>query len=100
MSELSKHNYLVLWQIFFLPPPFFLQNLQLTYKVKVTSFKYLSPKCIPVTFSFFIEMHVPNRESEWLCICVFKDVDFIFISTIFLLDFGTVPTVWCFLFFC
>ena len=37
-------------------------------------------------------MHVQNQESELSCICVLA-------STIFLVDFGNVPTVWYLLFF-
>ena len=47
--------------------------------------------------SHFIEMPVPSHESERSCICVLG-VD-VFLSTIFLLDFWTVPTEWYFSFF-
>ena len=46
----------------------------------------LTPPC-------FIEVSVSNQESEWLCICVLG-VSSLPIYTIFLLNFGNVPTVW------
>ena len=40
--------------------------------------------------------YVPSQESEFLCICV--RVCIFSLSTIFRLEFGTVPTVWYFVF--
>jgi len=48
---------------------------------------------------FLIEMPVPSQESEWSCICVLVAL-ILPLSTIFLLDYGTVPNAcFCFLFF-
>ena len=44
-----------------------------------------------------IEVPVPSQESEWSCICVLE-LSIFPLSTIFLLDFGTVPTVVFFVF--
>ena len=44
---------------------------------------------------FFIEVSVPSQESEWSC--MFAAI--LPLSTIFLLDFGTVLTVWYILFY-
>ena len=41
-----------------------------------------------------IEVPVPIQECEWSCMCVRG----IYFSMIFLLEIGTVPTVWCFFF--
>jgi len=49
-----------------------------------------------LTPPLFIEVPVPSQESEMPCTCIWG-IDFI--STIALLDFGNVPTVWYFLFF-
>jgi hypothetical protein len=46
-----------------------------------------------LTLSLFTEVFVPSQESEKSCICVLE-VSILPLSTIFLLDFGTVPTVW------
>jgi hypothetical protein len=43
----------------------------------------------------FIEMPVPSQEIEGSCICLLRVSIFSF-STIFLLDFGNVPTVFLF----
>jgi hypothetical protein len=41
---------------------------------------------------------VPNQENEWLCVCVLAiDIDFASFYD-FLLDFGSVLTVWYFFF--
>jgi hypothetical protein len=48
-----------------------------------------------LTPTLFIEMSVPSHESEQSCICVLG-VSIMSLSGIFLLGFGTVPTVWCF----
>jgi hypothetical protein len=41
---------------------------------------------------------VPNQENEWLCVCVLViDIDFASFYD-FLLDFGSVLTVWYFFF--
>ena len=47
---------------------------------------------------FRLEMPVPSQESEWPCNCVLRGipVSILPLSTIFLLDFGTDPTVWYF----
>jgi hypothetical protein len=42
----------------------------------------------------FIDVPVWSQEHERPCMCVHvRDIHFVFVSTIFLLDFGTVPTV-------
>ena len=46
---------------------------------------------------FFIEVPVASQESEHSCICVFG-LSILSLSTIFLSDFGIVPTVWYFCF--
>jgi hypothetical protein len=54
---------------------------------------------------FRLEMPVPSQESEWPCNCVLRGipvlggipVSILPLSTIFLLDFRTDPTVWYFL---
>jgi hypothetical protein len=48
----------------------------------------------------FIEMHVPSRDSDRACACVYGVAMFI-VTTLFddLIYFGTVPTVWHILFF-
>ena len=50
-----------------------------------------------LTPSLFIEMSIPSQASEWSCICVLR-ISILPLSLIFLLDFGTVPTVWYFIF--
>jgi len=46
----------------------------------------------------YIEVFVPSQPGKWSSMCV-SSIDFCFcISTIFLLDFRTVPTVWYFIF--
>jgi hypothetical protein len=51
-----------------------------------------------LTPPLLIEMTVPSQEIEQSCICVLG-VSILFLSTIFLLHFRTVTTVWYFLFF-
>ena len=48
--------------------------------------------------SLFIEMSVSSRTNGRSCICVLG-VSILPLSTIYLLDFRTVPTVWCVLLF-
>ena len=48
-----------------------------------------------LTLSLFIEVPVSSQESEQSCTCV----SILSLSTLFLLDFKTVPTVWIFLVF-
>ena len=43
----------------------------------------------------FIGVHVSNQKSEQLCIYMLK-VSILPLSTTFLLDYGTIPTVWYF----
>ena len=51
-----------------------------------------------LTLPLFIEVSVPSQESELSCVCVLG-VSILPLSTIFLFDFGTVPTMWfCFVF--
>ena len=50
---------------------------------------------ISLTPPLLIEVPVPRQESERSCICVLG-VLILPLYTIFLLDFGTVPTVWYF----
>ena len=45
----------------------------------------------------FIEVPVPSQESEWSCDCVLR-LSMLSLSTIWLLDFGTAPTVGIFCF--
>ena len=49
-------------------------------------------------FQFFIEMPLPSQESERSCFCVLE-ILILPLSTIFIFDFGIVPTVWYFLLF-
>ena len=53
--------------------------------------------CCNLTLPLFIEVPVPSRESEWsyITICVLG-VSILPLSVIFLLNFGTVSTVWYF----
>jgi hypothetical protein len=51
-----------------------------------------------LTPPLFIEMPVPSQESERSCNCLLG-VSVVPLSTIFLLEFGTVPTVWYFFVF-
>ena len=46
----------------------------------------------------FIEVPVPRQECERACICTLW-VSILPLSTILILDFGTVPTVWYYLVF-
>jgi len=48
-----------------------------------------------LTLPLFIEVSVPSQESERSCIV--RSIDLAYVSTIFLLDFGNVVTVWYFL---
>ena len=48
-----------------------------------------------LTMPLFIEVSVPSQQSKQSCICVLG-VSILPVSTICLLDFGTVPTVWYF----
>jgi len=48
-----------------------------------------------LTPSLYIEVPVPSQESELSCICV-VGVSLLPLSMIYLLDFGTVPTVFAF----
>jgi uncharacterized membrane protein len=50
---------------------------------------------ISVTLPLFLEVPVPSQKTEQSCICVLS-VSILPVSTIFLLNFGTVPTVWYF----
>ena len=45
-----------------------------------------------LTPPLFIEVPVPIQESERSCICV-RSIDLGSVSTIFLIDFGTIPTL-------
>ena len=54
--------------------------------------KLWSQKTI-LTPSLYIEVPVPSQESELSCICV-VGVSLLPLPMIYLLDFGTVPTVW------
>ena len=51
-----------------------------------------------LTTPHFIEVPVPNQESEQSCLCVLG-VSILPLSEIFPLDFGIVQTMWYFLFF-
>ena len=51
-----------------------------------------------LTPSLFTEMSIPSQASEWSYICVLR-ISILPVSLIFLLDFGTVPTVWYFIIF-
>ena len=50
-----------------------------------------------LTPPLFIEVPVPNLESEWGCLCE-KGISILLLFTIFLLEHGTLPTMWYFLF--
>ena len=51
-----------------------------------------------LTLPLFFKVPVPRKKIEWSCSCVLG-VSILPLSTIFLWDFGNVPTVWYFLFF-
>ena len=53
---------------------------------------------LSLTTPHFIELPVPNQESEQSCLCVLG-VSILPLSEIFPLDFGIVQTMWYFLFF-
>ena len=63
-----------------------------------TIMHYLWANKTSLTLPFFTEVPAPSQESEWSCICVLG-VSILPLSTIFLLDFRTVLTVWYFLLF-
>ena len=76
--------------------------------ILLTSGKYLHDHIISLrgeiranktclTLPLFIEVSEPSQEVEQSCICVLK-VTMLLLSTIFLLDFRTVQTVWYFCF--
>jgi len=48
-----------------------------------------------LTPPLLIEVPVPSQESEQLCFCVLR-VSILFLSTVVLMDFETVLTVWYF----
>ena len=54
---------------------------------------------IKFQFTLLIEVPIPTQKSERSCICLQGGIHFACIFTIFQLDFGTVLTVWYFMFF-
>jgi hypothetical protein len=61
-------------------------------------FQYISNSRKVLTTPLFIEMPVPSQKSERSCICVLG-LSILPLSTFLIFDFGSVPTVWYFLFF-
>ena len=60
--------------------------------------KGFGPIKLVLTPPLFIEVSTPSQEIERLCICVLGVSIIPSLSTIFLMKFGTVPTVWYFFF--
>jgi hypothetical protein len=52
----------------------------------------------PAEPNFDLEVYLPNQKREWECNFVLR-MSILHLSTIFLVDFGNVPTAWYFLFF-
>ena len=61
-------------------------------------FQYISNSRTVLTTPLFIEMPVSSPKSERSCICVLE-LSILPLSTFLIFDFGSVPTVWYFLFF-
>ena len=66
--------------------------LRLTIKVDIITV-LLDGWCL--TPPLFIEAHVPSQKNERSYLCALM-ASIVLVSPIFLLDFGTVPTVWYF----
>ena len=64
----------------------------------ITVRRGFGPIKLVLTPPLFIEVSTPSQEIERLCICVLGVSIFPSLSTIFLMKFGTVPTVWYFFF--
>jgi hypothetical protein len=47
----------------------------------------------PAEPNFYLEVYLPNQKREWECNFVLG-MSILHLSTIFLVDFGTVPTAW------
>jgi hypothetical protein len=60
--------------------------------------QYISNSRKVLATPLFIEMPVPSPKSERSCICVLG-LSILPLSTFLIFDFGSVPTVWYFLFF-
>ena len=92
---------------FFIITPFSLLCMKIG--IFLTCGKYLHDRIISLrvkiwahkTSAFpglFIDMHVPTQECERSCICILG-VSILPLPTIFIFDFGIVPTMWYSLFF-
>ena len=64
----------------------------------ITVRRGFGPIKLVLTPPLFIEVSTPSQEIERLCICVLWVSIFPSLSTIFLMKFGTVLTVWYFFF--